>query len=89
MSKQPIHFTKTGTLLAAVWIAAGLAAWSMKLDPDEMGLVLVTVFFFRFASTVAAIGALFGRPIFGAAVGVATMFALIGLEVANVLIAGV
>jgi hypothetical protein len=86
MSSQKLPLKYAVSLLAAVWVMSSLAAWIMELNPDEDDLFLVVVFFFRYVPMVAAIGALFGRPTFGAALGIATLVALAGIETANALI---
>jgi hypothetical protein len=86
MSSLSLPTTKIGSLAAAVWVASALAAWTMELKPDEMGIVLIVVFFFRFVPMVATIGSLYGRPTFVAIMGVAALCALAGIEIANILI---
>ena len=86
MPSRTLPGTTIGSLLAAVWVASALAAWAMPLRPDETGLVLVIVFFFRFVPMVTTIGALFGRPAFGAVLAILTLVALAGIEMANILI---
>ena len=83
MSSQTSQATKPCSLLAAVWVALALGAWAIELRPDDVGLVVVAVLFFQFVPMVACIGALFGRPLFGAAVGIATVVCLAGAETAN------
>jgi len=80
---QTLSATKPCTLLAAVWVALALGAWAIELRPDDIGLVVVAVLFFQFVPMVACLGALFGRPVFGAAVGIAMVVVLMGLETAN------
>lgn len=86
MSSRALQSANTGSLFAAVWVASALLAWTMEFSPDEIGLVLVVVFFFRFASMVLTVGTLFGRPAFWTGLGIATLFALAGVETANVLL---
>jgi hypothetical protein len=87
MLKQPIQMTATGALLAAVWIASCFLAWNVEPTTD-FGLLSTAVFIFRFLPMIAAIGALFGRPLFGAIMGICTAFALLSLEVGCVLLFG-
>ena len=89
MSSRTLQATNTGGLFAAVWVASALAAWTMDLEPDQIGLVLVVVFCFRFVPMVVTIGALYGLLAFGAALGIAALVAIAGIEIANVLIWGV
>jgi hypothetical protein len=86
MSSRTLQETNTASLFAAVWVASALLAWKLEFDPDEIGLVLIVVFFFRFVPLVITIGTLFGRPAFWTGLGVATLFALAGIETANVLL---
>jgi hypothetical protein len=86
MSCRALQETNTGSLFAAVWVASTLLAWTMDFNPEEIGLVLIVVLFFRFVPMVVTIGTLFGRPAFGAGLGIATLFALAGIETANFLL---
>jgi hypothetical protein len=86
MSSRALQETKTGSQFAAVWVASALLAWTMDFNPDEIGLVLIVVLFFRFVPMVVTIGALFGRPAFGAGLGIASLLALAGIETANILL---
>ncbi len=85
MSSRTLQITNTDSLFAAVWIASALAAWAVMPDPDEFGDDPFLIFFFRFVPMVTVIGALFGRPKFGVAVGIATLVSLAGIEMASVL----
>jgi hypothetical protein len=86
MSSRALQETNTGSLFAAVWVASALWAWTMDFNPDEIGLVLIVVLFFRFVPMVVTIGALFGRPAFGAGLGIASLLALTGIGTANFLL---
>ena len=87
MLKKPLPMTATGTLLAAVWIASCFLAWNVE-PASDFGLLPTAVYIFRFMPMVASIGALFGRPFFGAVMGAGTAFAMVGIEVACLMMFG-
>jgi len=86
MSSRALQSTNTGSLFAAVWVACALLAETMEFNHREIGLVLSVAVFFKFVPMVVTIGALFGRPAFGAGLGIASLFALVGIETTNVLL---
>jgi len=63
------QFTIWRVLVATFWMGLCFGAWAYE-PPKSSDLVYLSVLSFRFTPIPAAIGALFGRALWGAAIGI-------------------
>jgi hypothetical protein len=70
MRRHSYRITLTGLLSAVLWSAICMTAFATDYKEFDHFSMRIAVFFIRYASPFAAVGALFGRARWGAVLGV-------------------